>query len=106
MSKLIIHETDCHGCGVVYYEGKTEGYAYDDNADVRGAVEVLIEVGAIKEEDVIIIEGEEIYEQLANLLDIEETYYEKLKIEEAYYEDMDPDYAYEIFEVEGEDEVE
>jgi hypothetical protein len=100
MSKLIIHETDCHGCGVVYYEGKTEGYAYDDNADVRGAVQVLIDVGAIKEEDVIIIEGDEIYTKLADLLEIEEAYYDKV------YEDIDPDYAYEEIEVEGEDEAE
>jgi NAD-dependent dihydropyrimidine dehydrogenase PreA subunit len=100
MSKLIIHETDCHGCGVVYYEGKTEGYAYDDNADVRGAVQVLIDVGAIKEEDVIIIEGDEIYERLADLLEIEDAYYDKA------CEDMDPDYAYEEIEVEGEDEAE
>ena len=28
--KLIIHETDSHGCGCVYYNGKTEAYAYDD----------------------------------------------------------------------------
>ena len=108
MSKIIIHETDCHGCGVVYCEGKTEPYAYDMNADVKGAVEVLIEVGAIKEEDVIIIEGDEIYEKLANLLALEDAYYEKV------YEDIDPDYAYEAIEEEydyeldkvGEDEAE
>ena len=100
MSKLIIHETDCHGCGTVYYEGKTEGYAYDDNADVRGAVQVLIDVGAIKEEDVIIIEGDEIYTKLADLLEIEDAYYDKV------YEDMDPDYDYEVIEIEGEEEAE
>lgn len=90
MSKLIVHETDCHGCGTVYYEGKSDSYAYDLNADVKGAVEVLVGLGVLKEDDVVIIEGDEIYGKLADLLEIEEAYYDKV------YEDMDPDYAYEI----------
>lgn len=96
MSKLIIHETDCHGCGTVYYNGKTEPYAYDLNADIRGAAEVLIDLGILKEKDVIIFKGEEIYEKLADLLEIEE----------AYYDEVDPAYAYEEFEIEGEEETE
>jgi hypothetical protein len=100
MAKIIIHETDCHGCGKVYYNGNIESYAYDDNADVKNAVRILIEIGAIKEEDVVIIEDDDIYDKLADLLEIEEAYYNKV------YEDIDPDYAYEEIEVEGEDEAE
>lgn len=62
--KLIIHETDCHGCGCLIYEDKVEYYAYDDNADMRVAVEELIEIGFINPEDVVIIKGEEIYDYL------------------------------------------
>lgn len=96
MSKLIVHETDCHGCGAVYYNGQSTLYAYDLNADMRSAVEVLIELGILKEKDVIILKGEEIYEKLADLLELEE----------AYYDEVDPDYAYEEFEIEGEEETE
>ena len=54
--KLIIHETDCHGCGQVYYNGKCEYYSYDDSywGDVRLTVEALIKIGFIKAEDVAI----------------------------------------------------
>ena len=100
MSKLIIHETDCHGCGVVHYNGKTEPYAYDMNADVKSAVQVLIDVGAIKEDDVVIIEGDEIYEKFADLLELEEAYYDKV------LDEVEPDYAYEEIEFEGEEEAE
>lgn len=72
MSKLIIHETDCHGCGTIYYKGKIDGYAYDDNADVKTAVQSLIDIGFINPDDVIIFEGDEIYDKLADLLAIEE----------------------------------
>ncbi len=56
--KLIIHETDCHGCGYVHYNGKTEPYAYDDSCwgDVRLTVEELIKIGFIKPEDVVIFD--------------------------------------------------
>ena len=90
--KLIIHETDCHGCGMVYYNGNIESYAYDDNADVKNAVQILIEVGAINENDVVIVREDEIYKKLADLLEIEEAYYDKI------YEDMDADYGYEIID--------
>jgi hypothetical protein len=100
MSKLIIHETDNHGCGTVYYNGKTEPYAYDLNADMRGAVEVLVELGVLKEDDVVVLEGEEIYTKLADLLEVEDAYYDKV------LDEVDPDYAYEEFEIEGEEEAE
>ena len=64
--KLIIHETDCHGCGAIYYNGKCEGYSYDDGewGDVRRTVENLIEIGFINKEDVAIFEHEQIYEMV------------------------------------------
>ena len=64
MSKLYIHETDCHGRGCFIYEDKVEYYAYDDNADVRVAVEELVNIGFINPDDVVIIKGEEIYDYL------------------------------------------
>lgn len=64
MSKLYIHETDCHGCGCIIYEDKVEYYAYDDNADMRVAVEELVNIGFINPDDVVIIKGEEIYDYL------------------------------------------
>lgn len=60
--KLIIQETDCHGCGVIYYNGKCEGYCYDDGewGDVRRTVEKLIDIGFINEEDVAIFEDDDV----------------------------------------------
>ena len=56
--KLIIHETDSHGCGCVYYNGKTEAYAYDDCdiGDIKVAVQYLIRIGFIDEKDVVIFD--------------------------------------------------
>lgn len=64
--KLIIHETDCHGCGYVHYNGKTRRYTYDDGAfgDVRATVQELINIGFINAEDVLFFsedEEEDIY---------------------------------------------
>lgn len=67
--KLIIHETDCHGCGNVYYNGKCDNYAYDDSywGDVRLTVEALIKIGFIDPNDVIIFDdNKDVY----RLLDI------------------------------------
>lgn len=63
--KLIIHETDSHGCGYYRYNGTVERYVYDDApGDMRAAVEALIEIGFIDKDDVKIIVGEEIYNML------------------------------------------
>lgn len=64
MSKLLIHETDHHGNGCYRYNGKVERYYYDDDStgNIRAAVEALIDIGFIKEEDVLIVEGEDIYD--------------------------------------------
>ena len=65
MNKLLIHETDCHGCGYYCYKGRVEHYAYDDEpGDMRMAVQALIDIGFVKEEDVLFVEGEEIYSMI------------------------------------------
>ena len=58
--KLIIHETDCHGCGYVHFNGKTYHYSYDDGAwgDVRATVQELINIGFIKPEEVVIFDSD------------------------------------------------
>ena len=63
--KLFIHETDCHGQGYAIYNGQVKYYAYDcESGDLKGAVEALIDIGFINPDDVVIIEGEEIYNYL------------------------------------------
>ena len=59
-NKLIIHEVDCHGCGNIHYNGKTDSYAYDDGSwgDVCTTVKELIKIGFIKAEDVIIFSSD------------------------------------------------
>ena len=66
MSKLYIHETDCHGEGVVVYENQIHHYCYDDgdSGDIRRATQKLIDIGYINPEDVVFIEGDEIYDYL------------------------------------------
>ena len=60
--KLIIHETDCHGCGRFYYDGKSYRYAYDDETgDIKSAVIALIDIGFINPDDVVIIDEDNIY---------------------------------------------
>ena len=58
--KLIIHETDCHGCGYVHFNGKTYYYSYDDGAwgDVRATIQELINIGFIKPEDVVMFDSD------------------------------------------------
>lgn len=73
MSKLIIHETDPHGNGMVHYEGQTKEYCYDDGelGDVRRTVEVLIEMGFIDKENVLIFDkyDNDIYKYLEHLME-------------------------------------
>ena len=67
--KLIIHETDCHGCGRVYYNGKSTHYAYDGEAgDLKSAVLALISLGFIDASDVAIFEDDAIYIALDTFL--------------------------------------
>ena len=72
MSKLIIHETDCHGSGRIYYKGSTDYYSYDDDSgNVAAAVQALINIGFINPDDVLIYEGDEIYGELARFIEAE-----------------------------------
>ena len=72
MSKLIIHETDCHGSGRIYYKGCADYYSYDDETgNVAAAVKALINIGFINPDDVLIYEGDEIYDELAKLNEAE-----------------------------------
>ena len=59
--KLIIHETDCHGCGRYYFNGQSSWYAYDDVGDIKSAVQALIDIGFINPDDVVIIDEDNIY---------------------------------------------
>ena len=64
--KLIIHETDCHGCGNVVYNGQVLSYSYDDGCfgDARATIEELIKIGFIDADRVVIFREDEIYEHL------------------------------------------
>jgi hypothetical protein len=70
MAKLIIHETDSHGCGSFHYNGRTEWYAYDSEmGDIKGAVEALIDIGFIKAEDVLVFDDyNDIYKFINTIL--------------------------------------
>lgn len=62
MRKLIVHETNCLGSGYVYFNGLGFPYSYDDEyGNIGEAVKSLIALGFIKEEDVIFVDGDEIY---------------------------------------------
>ena len=70
--KLIVHETDCHGCGNIHFKGKTEYYSYDDSdsGDMRVAVQCLIRLGFIKKEQVLFFDDSDdhdIYSYIGNL---------------------------------------
>ena len=70
-SKLIIHETDDDGCGVIHYKGKTEPYSYDDciYGDIKSTVKSLIDLGFIKPEQVLIFEQNQLYEKFGQLIE-------------------------------------
>jgi hypothetical protein len=55
--KLIIHETDYHGCGNIYYNGKIDYYSYDEHGNVKLVVEQLIDLGFINKDDVAIFDN-------------------------------------------------
>lgn len=59
--KLIIYETDCHGCGKIYFDNKSDTYSYDDGCfgDVRSTIEELIKIGFIDPDDVAIFTQED-----------------------------------------------
>ena len=62
--KLYVHETDSHGQGYIVYDGQVKYYSYDNNADMRVAVEELVDIGFLNPDSVVHIKGEEIYDYL------------------------------------------
>lgn len=68
---LIIHETDIHGRGTLYYKGTEVHYSYDDEmGNIRGAIEFLISIGFIDPSTVLIYDNDNsIYEHLNELLE-------------------------------------
>ncbi len=69
MRKLIVHETDIHGRGYVHFDGRGFSYSYDDvYGNVKETVYGLIELGFIKEDDVLFIDGDDIYAVLDEAL--------------------------------------
>lgn len=68
MRKLIVHETDIHGNGYVQYNGSGFHYLYDDEGNAKVIIEELINIGFINEDDVLFLDGDEIYEMLDEAL--------------------------------------
>lgn len=69
--KLFVHETDCHGQGVFGIIGEPESYreySFEDSetGDIRKAIQSLINIGFMNEENVLFIDGEEIYNYLTD----------------------------------------
>ena len=59
MKKLFINETDYRGAGTVCCGGKLSWYSYDaDMGDIRKAVEFLIAIGFVNQENVEIFDDE------------------------------------------------
>ena len=58
--KLIIHETDSHGCGYVYYNVNCVRYCYDDGAwgDVRATVQEFVNIGFISMDAVVFLDDD------------------------------------------------
>lgn len=68
--KLIIHETDCHGCGTVYYNGECRDYSYDDGelGDIKCSLMALQKMGVPLGCEVEIYEGHDIYPAIDKLM--------------------------------------
>ena len=65
MSKLYIHETVCYGQGNVIYKGQVYPYSYEgERGDLKLATEALIDIGFINPDDVVFIDGDEVYDYL------------------------------------------
>lgn len=60
--KLIVHEINCHGEGIVTYDGQSRYYCYDgDGGDMKQAINFLVDIGFIDPEEVVVFEGDDIY---------------------------------------------
>ena len=96
MSKIIIHYDDpCEASGVIFHNARITAF---DGVNLGETIDLLVEADVLDRDDIITMRGNEIYEKFADLLELEEAYYDKV------YEDIDPDYAYEEIEVEGEND--
>lgn len=67
--KLFIHQTDHHGQGYFGIVGEKDtfsSYSFEDDetGDIAMAVNALINIGFINSDDVLYIDGTEIYEHL------------------------------------------
>ena len=92
MSKIIIHYDDpCEASGVIFHNARITAF---DGVNLGETIDLLVEADVLDRDDIITMRGNEIYEKFADLLALEEAYYEKV------YEDIDPDYAYEEIEEE------
>ena len=64
--KFFVHRTDENGSG--YYgsisASEVKEFSYDYDADMYKAVKMLIEIGVIKEEEVLLLDVDEIYSHL------------------------------------------
>jgi len=109
MSKLIIHVTDeIKGEAKVFYNGKL---IECEANPILEAIDIFNDLGFInEEEDVIMVVENDIYKDLSDTYEVIDSLLDKatdlLEDEDDYYDDIDPDYAYEEFETEGEEEAE
>lgn len=71
MKKLIINETNHHGIGEYFFDGTYGMYSFDDDCsgNLRAAVELLLEIGFLKGEQVKIFSDDySLIEAYADLL--------------------------------------
>jgi hypothetical protein len=98
MSKPIIHITDkVDNNGVIYRNGES---TYFEGVDMKTSLNLLLQSRVLNDEDIIFVEEDGIYDLLIELSEIEEAYYNEV------INALDPDYAYEVTEVEGEEGAE
>jgi hypothetical protein len=98
MSKPIIHITDkVDNNGVIYRNGES---TYFEGVDMKTSLNLLLQSRVLNDEDIIFVEEDGIYDLLIELSEIEEAYYDEV------INALDPDCAYEVTEVEGEEGAE
>ena len=93
MSKLIVHliTDEMESKAKVFYKGNIMEC---ESETVLNFVDILLGLEILDVDDVVIVKEDEIYEKLANLLEVEDAYYEKA------LGDLEPDYAYKVIEEE------
>ena len=99
MSKIIIHYDDpCEASGVIFHNARITAF---DGVNLGETIDLLVEADVLDRDDIITMRGNEIYEKLADLLEIEEAYYQGLILDE----EIEEEYDYELDKV-GEEEAE